>query len=183
MHKIILFFMIICCALLFLTACISHKESHSGTHKEYPYEPVELDFSHSIIRTYGRDYKSKNPQIPKTFLTYKAFNRYINKNWAFSGTFDSNGEPFPSYAERFKRPKEFFDDNLIVAFLIAEGSGSISHSLDSIYDNGSINITRFSPPLQSGDYALWFVIIELSKEHAPKQFELNMSQEVLCTVS
>jgi len=133
-----------------------------------------LDSTHSITRTFGGNYQS---QLPQVFLTYNDFNQYLNENWAFTGTW-SGETPNPNYAERLRRSEDFFNDYFIVTLVIVEGSGSISHRLDSVDYNGNINMTRFPPGdgmVGTADMAQWLVEIELSREHVPTQFRLNMT--------
>jgi hypothetical protein len=129
-----------------------------------------LDFTHSITRTYGGNYQEQEPQI---FLTYNDFNQYLDENWAFTGG-SSGGVPHPHYSERLRLTEDFFESHFIVIFVIVEGSGQIRHRLDSVDCNGNINITRI-PPGRTDDMAQWLVQIILSNEYIPEQFVLNMT--------
>lgn len=87
-----------------------------------------------------------------------------------------------AYAENIQTyPENFFENNLIVAFLQHEGSGSVSHSLDCVtFKDGVLTITinRHVPSIGTCDMASWLCVTAISKQALPDMFGVEIiSQE------
>ena len=69
----------------------------------------------------------------------------------------------------------FFQSKYLVIVSVVETSGSISHNVESISENGSITIRRFVPEIGTSDMAQWEIIIELDATFKPGQFNASFS--------
>ncbi|MCL2215704.1 MAG: hypothetical protein FWB91_01660 [Defluviitaleaceae bacterium] len=76
----------------------------------------------------------------------------------------------------------FFTENYLVFVMLYEGSGSVRHEVGRIEGNGDIIINRLSPgqgvPM-TGDMAYWTIIIEISKDFQPEQFNMVFINKVI----
>ena len=70
---------------------------------------------------------------------------------------------------------DFYENNFLVLVLLQEGSGSISHSVEGVYENGDIVITRIVPEIGTDDIAQWHIIIELDNSSKLEQFQVVFS--------
>lgn len=89
----------------------------------------------------------------------------------FSLMYADKIEPYPEY---------FFDNNIIIACLQHEGSGSIGHTLKSVHmnDNGlTITINREVPYIGTCDMASWLCLITISKNALPPVFDAEIIVE------
>lgn len=79
-----------------------------------------------------------------------------------------------AYADKIEPyPNNFFDTNIIIAFVKHEGSGSIGHSLKSATVNGNtltLTINREVPYIGTCDMASWLCLVSVSKSMLPHGF-------------
>ncbi len=85
------------------------------------------------------------------------------------------------YADKIEPyPENFFDNNIIIACVQHEGSGSISHSLSSVKMNGdvlTVTIHRNVPYIGTCDMASWLCLISVSKTALPPIFTVEIETE------
>ena len=85
------------------------------------------------------------------------------------------------YADKIEPyPEDFFDNNIIIACLQHEGSGSIGHTLKSVHMNDNaltITINREVPYLGTCDMASWLCLIAVSKTALPPAFDVEITIE------
>ena len=85
------------------------------------------------------------------------------------------------YADKIEPyPEGFFNNNIIIAYLQHEGSGSVGHSLKSVImqDNIlAITINREVPYLGTCDMASWLCLIAVSKTALPPAFDVEITIE------
>ena len=92
---------------------------------------------------------------------------------AFHGAIRNGLYSYPSDAFRTavqKYTDGFFQSKYLVIISVVESSGSISHNVESIAENGNIIIRRFVPEIGTSDMAQWEIIIELDAAFRPGQF-------------
>lgn len=86
-----------------------------------------------------------------------------------------------AYADQIEPyPDGFFDNNIIIACLQHEGSGSVGHSLkNAIMREGKlfITITREVPYIGTCDMASWLCLISVSKKALPPAFDVTILTE------
>lgn len=85
------------------------------------------------------------------------------------------------YADKIEPyPEGFFDNNIIIACLQHEGSGSVGHSLGNVImqDNTlTVTINREVPYLGTCDMASWLCLIAVSKNALPPVFDVEIRVE------
>ena len=69
--------------------------------------------------------------------------------------------------------EDFFENNFLVVISFVEISGSITHSVEGVFDNGDIVINRFSPEIGNSALKLWNIVIELEKNDNLKATEFK----------
>lgn len=77
-------------------------------------------------------------------------------------------------------PTNFFDNNILIACLQHEGSGSIVHTLKSVRMNNNvltITINREVPYIGTCDMASWLCLIAVSKNSLPPVFDVEITME------
>lgn len=77
-------------------------------------------------------------------------------------------------------PTNFFDNNILIACLQHEGSGSIVHTLKSVRMNDNvltITINREVPYIGTCDMASWLCLIAVSKNALPPVFDVEITME------
>lgn len=77
-------------------------------------------------------------------------------------------------------PENFFDNNIIIACLQHEGSGSVGHELRSVKMNGdmlTIVIQRKVPYIGTCDMASWLCLIAVNKAALPPAFTVEIETE------
>ena len=143
--------------------------------------PVEgaLSFEARIVRTdvsapthdsYGRPLElPEYPVVIKStddIATYLEFHSVQVFGWSGEAIL---APLFSSYTE------EFFADRFLVIVTSEESSGSNRLSVDAVLENGDIHVTRIRPGIGdifTTDMANWHIILELSNDTAPEQFNL-----------
>ena len=85
-----------------------------------------------------------------------------------SGMYNSNAERFINAIQKYT--DVFFQSKYLVIVSVVETSGSISHNVESIAENGNIIIRRSVPEIGTSDMAQWEIIIELDASFKPGQF-------------
>ena len=84
------------------------------------------------------------------------------------------------FSTEFKNyPDDFFANNFLVIVLLAEGSGSIKHKVESINEKGDILISRLVPEMGTDDMAAWNIVIELDNSCRFERFEVTFSDKKL----
>ena len=85
------------------------------------------------------------------------------------------------YADKIEPyPEGFFDNNIIIACLQYEGSGSVGHSLENVIMQDNIltvTINREVPYLGTCDMASWLCLIAVSKTALPPAFDVEITIE------
>lgn len=71
--------------------------------------------------------------------------------------------------------EEFFENNFLVIIYIMENSGSNRHSVDAVYANGDVHITRLLPEIGTHDMAGWHIILELENTVIPPFFNIHIT--------
>ena len=77
-------------------------------------------------------------------------------------------------------PEGFFDNNIIIACLQHEGSGSVGHSLKNVImkeNTLTVTITREVPYIGTCDMASWLCLISVSKKALPPAFDVVLLTE------
>jgi len=82
-----------------------------------------------------------------------------------------NGLVFGVYTEAF------FENYTLIILYFEEPSGSNSHRVDAILENGEIHVTRILPEVGTADMAGWHVLIEIDNNVAPERFNLIVNNE------
>ena len=67
---------------------------------------------------------------------------------------------------------DFFANNFLVMILLEENSGSITHNVEKIDNNGNIFISRFIPEMGTADMAKWYILIELDNKFKRETFNV-----------
>ena len=67
---------------------------------------------------------------------------------------------------------DFFANNFLVMILLEENSGSITHNVEKIDNNGNIFISRFIPEMGTADMAKWYILIELENKFKRETFNV-----------
>jgi hypothetical protein len=67
---------------------------------------------------------------------------------------------------------DYFANNYLVIVGLVEMSGSITHKVESVSENGDIVISWFSPEIQTDDIERWNIIIELSNDVKVEEFKV-----------
>ena len=85
------------------------------------------------------------------------------------------------YADKIEPyPEHFFDNNIIIACVQHEGSGSVGHSLKGVILKENlltITINREVPYIGTCDMASWLCLISVSKNMLPPAMEINIVVE------
>ena len=90
-----------------------------------------------------------------------ALESYINANKKlYDLAFERSEKSFTEAAAEYT--SEWFDKHQLVIVLLAEGSGSIRHTVSGV-SKEQIQITRSAPETMTADMAAWFILIELDK--------------------
>lgn len=86
-----------------------------------------------------------------------------------------------AYADKIEPyPENFFENNLIIACVQHEGSGSVGHSLKNVImqdDALIVTITREVPYIGTCDMASWLCLITVSKTALPPTFDVTILTE------
>lgn len=150
--------------------------------------------SHDVHITHTKEGEpSMNPiTIPASMTRYRIS---YNTDFAFSGNHAIVTNPTEadalfagfvlSHEDEIKPyPENFFDNNILIACIQNEGSGSVGHSLKSVILNDStltITINREMPYIGTCDIASWLCLISINTSLLPPEFTthvLTIKQEV-----
>jgi len=146
-------------ALVALAACAAPEPAQV---------PVQLNFSANLVRTHMDAWEERTPVVIRSadeLAAYLAhYERYMHGNETVEAAFAAHTDAF--FAERF-----------LVLIYFMEGSGSIRHRVDAVWENGDIHMTRTLPEIQTADMGYWHVIIELGNDSMPGQFQLIVQDE------
>ena len=166
MKKKLLFLLVFCVALSGLMLAKYVKSRDDSDIGEY------LDFNYSISRVYRRSSGAGYFPKMRVFTAYRKYNNYLNnlsgQSFPWQGLVDSRD------TDHLRKPKDFFNDNVLVVVELKEPSGSIRHEVNSIDKKGNITITRLLPEIGTQDIAYWFITLEMSKDIIPKKFSLEI---------
>ncbi len=71
--------------------------------------------------------------------------------------------------------EDFFENNFLILIVLEEPSGSITHKINKTFittdDKCRIEIETACPDFCSDDMEYWHILIEISKENAPKNYK------------
>ena len=85
------------------------------------------------------------------------------------------------YADKIEPyPENFFDNNIIIACVQHEGSGSVGHSLKGVILKENlltVTINREVPYIGTCDMASWLCLISVSKNMLPPAMEIDIVVE------
>lgn len=126
----------------------------------------KIDFTAQYIRTFMPKDEIDYPQV--TYIgSLDELVAYYNDNWEKLGLGKIN-ESFFTATKKYDA--EFFKQNAIILTLLEEGSGSISHNVESVRaDDGTLylKILSISPEVGTCDMAYWHIITEVKKDKVP----------------
>ena len=128
--------------------------------------PIVYDAQYVRTDNFG-DY-SNSPSV--TVISSRSA---LEQYGAFQGAVRNGMYVYPSDAFRNATQKytdSFFQSKYLVVISVVETSGSISHNVESVADNGNITVRRFVPEIGTSDMAQWEIIIELDAAFRPGQF-------------
>lgn len=145
----------------------------------------DVKISHTIDE---RKFNMTNITIPATMKTYRisyatehAFNgEYMivtDKEMSeqlFAGFVLRNPENIQQY------PRDFFENNILIAYVQYEGSGSVTHSLKNVTLNNDqlfVTITRNIPSIGTCDIATHLCLISVSKKALPEDMSVVIQIE------
>ena len=103
---------------------------------------------------------------------------YIADNKAGFGLDTGYGAAFNDAVQKYS--DTFFETNALVLVLLTESSGSISHDVDAVYENGELRISvdRHIPGgFMTMDMARWLAVVELSTEYVKNDISVEIIQE------
>lgn len=112
----------------------------------------------------------------------------INSSQQLQEYYDENSKFFQFTCSRdesisFKDAIKKYDDNffekkVLAVIVLAEGSGSIRHRVNSVVKNNdkiAINIRKKSPRLQTDDVAAWHILLDFKKDEIPESAEFSVN--------
>lgn len=129
----------------------------------------KIDFTAQYIRTSMPKDDIDYPQV--TYIgSLDELVAYYNDNWEKLGL----GKISDSFFTATKKyDAEFFGQNAIILTLLEEGSGSISHNVESVRVDGDgtlyLKILSISPEVGTCDMAYWHIVTEVKKDKVPSE--------------
>jgi len=126
------------------------------------------------IRNYGHYKDIQNPII--SIISAKSELEQYYETYVKS-IFNSNAGLFLEKTKIYS--DDFFANNYLVVIFLEESSGSITHKVEKIDENGDVTINRLIPQIGTCDMAEWNIIIELDKSFNPHQFSVVLIDQFL----
>jgi len=123
-------------------------------------------FNSRYIRTMYRHEWFGMEIAPVVVASADELNRFIE---TYHGAFP----PGVTFDLGMDYPDDFFDENFLVIISIQENSGSISHRVESVNENGQILVTRFMPMIGTADMAQWLIVVELCNSFMTESFSVE----------
>jgi hypothetical protein len=165
--------------VIFMDALILSQQDVDGNLIIYEFTMPAHDVS--ITHQMEEQQKMNTIQIPASMSRHRIS---YETEYAFSGQYmvvtnpDEANTLFAGFslahADKIEPyPNNFFDTNIIIAFVKHEGSGSIGHSLKSATVNSNtltLTINREVPYIGTCDMASWLCLVSVSKSMLPHGF-------------
>jgi len=117
----------------------------------------QVSFEAQYVRTASDGGPATEPAVISSRAELEQYGSYIPNHRISGDGVRSNGFTAPTA----KYTDSFFADKFLVIVPKTEGSGSISHRVESVGADGNIYITRILPEGGYADIAAWHIIIEL----------------------
>ena len=130
-----------------------------------------IDFGAQYIRTNTPSFEADFP-IVTAIRSKDELTAYYDTNKDKLGL-GKQGGAFDAACKKYD--DKFFEDNALIFVVLEEGSGSISHNVESVKidDSGElhINILSISPESGTCDMAYWHIMVAVPKQDTPDSSE------------
>jgi len=168
MKKTILPVMTLLIVLLTFAACTSTQ-----AHSENPLTNTQPRINVQYVRVTWYSSGERYPVVT-VISSRNELERYRgNKRVQLYAAAQFHSGLAPELASAFANyTDDFFANNFLVMILLEENSGSITHNVEKIDNNGNIFISRFIPEMGTADMAKWYILIELENKFKRETFNV-----------